>query len=144
MNDQDMIICELQHKESKLEAKIKELVKVKEELLEVLSLAQDPTHNPRFVADEISLIKEREVEMYKKSRTKTAIVGIELEYTFDGKFSTEEIIDKLNNEANQQNNLPTNYKQGSFKVMNVQRFNEEIEHTYEKSLEQNIRNTINE
>jgi len=144
MKDQDLLICELQHKETELKAEVKALVKVKDKLFEILSLAKDPTHNPQHISEEISLIEENEIQKHLKSKSKKAVVELQLEYEFDGRFSTEEIIDKLNNEANQEENLPSNFKKGSFKVVDVQRFHDDDNYDFEYALTENIRRDINE
>ena len=144
MQDQDLLICELQHKETELRAEVKALVKVKDKLFEILSLAKDPTHNPQHISEEISLIEENEIQKHLKSKSKKAVVELQLEYEFDGRFSTEEIIDKLNNEANQEENLPSNFKQGSFKVIDVQRFHDDDNYDFEHALTENTKREINE
>ena len=144
MQDQDLLICELQHKETELKAEVKALVKVKDRLFEILSLAKDPTHNPRHISDELNLIEENEIQMHLKSKSKKAVVELQLEYEFDGRFSTEEIIDKLNNEANQEEKLPSNFEKGSFKVVDVQRFHDDDNYDFEYALTENIRRDINE
>jgi FtsZ-binding cell division protein ZapB len=65
--DNDLLICELQHEIEGLKAEInglvmevkygdkhiKELLKENNRLHELLALAKDPTHNPSFVAKEL-------------------------------------------------------------------------------------------
>ena len=49
--DPDLTICELQNEN-------KELIAENNSLYEILTIAEDPTHNPSFIAEEIRLLKK--------------------------------------------------------------------------------------